>query len=72
MRSLLSRGKRPPKQAKPPICRICDKKVMHISNTGKCFSCGQKAMVNSIVSLKNKEGAVFEKWRKNLVDALQK
>jgi len=53
-------------------CRICHKKSYYISQHGLCKKCMAEKILFARSQMRNKEGAIYEKWKTNIIKSLDK
>lgn len=53
-------------------CINCHKKSYYISRQGLCKKCMAEKILFARSQIKNKSGPIYEKWKKNLMNGLNK
>jgi hypothetical protein len=53
-------------------CIICHKKSYYVSRNGLCPSCVVEKVELARVEIRCKEGAIYEKWKANIIRSLNK
>jgi len=51
-------------------CKLCHKQKSKLSRRGFCIECSRKLNQDAISQLRVKKGEIFEKWAKNLLNAM--
>jgi len=53
-------------------CKICHKNFYYISQHGLCKNCMMEKIKYARAQIKNKEGPIYNKWKRNLILGLDK
>ena len=53
-------------------CKDCKATVNKLSRKGLCSDCSIRRATNAILQLQVKEGEVYDKWHKNVIDGMKK
>ncbi len=53
-------------------CIICHKKSYYISEHGLCGNCMKEKILLARSQIKSKEGEIYEKWKTNLSESLER
>lgn len=60
------------KKGKYKVCVVCGKLKKQVSRKGNCPTCSKAMVVDSIKQLQSKEGAIYDKWEKNITAGIRK
>jgi len=52
-------------------CKICHKKSYYISQHGLCKKCMAEKILFARSQIRNKEGKVYDKWKRNLLKSME-
>ena len=53
-------------------CKICHKMSYYISQHGLCKKCMAEKILFARSQMRNKEGAIYDKWKTNIIKSLDK
>ena len=60
------------RKSKRKICKGCNKNKYKVSQNGYCKKCMQEKMELARLEIKHKQGPIYEKYKRKMLEALQK